>query len=100
PGSVTLTLAEYNRLVELAARKPKPPETAPQPFVLSRAAFKLRIENQTAVGSLEIEGDVLQKGATRIPLVAGLTITEATQLPKPIPLLRDGAVLAAIVGGP
>jgi hypothetical protein len=27
PGTVTLTLAEYNRLVEVAARKPKPPET-------------------------------------------------------------------------
>jgi len=100
PGTVTLTLAEYNRLVELAARKPKPLETAPQPFVLSRAVFKLRIENQAVVGSLDIDGDVLQKGPARVPLVTGLTITEARQSPKPIPLFRDGAALAAVVTGP
>lgn len=100
PGTVTLTLAEYNRLVELAARKPKPLETAPQPFVLSRAVFKLRIENQAVVGSLDIDGDVLQKGRARVPLVTGLTITEARQSPRPIPLLRDGAALAAVIAGP
>ena len=31
PGNVTLTLAEYNRLVELAANPPKRPELAPLP---------------------------------------------------------------------
>jgi hypothetical protein len=100
PGTVTLTLAEYNRLVEVAARKPKPLETAPQPFVLSRAVFKLRIENQAVVGSLDIEGDVLQKGPAKVPLVAGLTITEARPSPRPLPLLRDGASLSAVVTGP
>src|SRR6266404_5089040 len=102
PGTVTLTLAEYNRLVELA-RKPKPPEAAPQPFVLSRAVFKLRIENQAVVGSLDIDGDVLQKGPAKVPLVAGLTVTEAGGSPKsvpPIPLLREGAALSAVVSGP
>src|SRR5260370_31902798 len=67
-GSVTLTLAEYNRLVELAARKPKPPEAAPLPFVLSRAKFQLRVESESVVGKLDISGDVLQKGAVKIPL--------------------------------
>lgn len=103
PGTVTLTLAEYNRLVELASHKPKPPETAPQPFVLSRAVFKLRIENQAVVGSLDIEGDVLQKGPAKVPLVAGLTITEAggsSKTTPPIPLLREGAALSAVVTGP
>src|SRR5262245_46710585 len=100
PGTVTLTLAEYNRLVETAARKPKPPETAPLPFALSRASFKLRIENDAAVGSLDVDGDVLQKGPTRVPLTAGLTILEARQAQKPLPRLRDGATHAAVVTGP
>ena len=39
-GTVTLSLAEYDRLVELASRKPKLDEAAPLPFVLTRAAFK------------------------------------------------------------
>ncbi len=42
-GTVTLSLAEYNRLVELAARKPKATDAAPLPFALSRAAFRLRV---------------------------------------------------------
>ena len=46
-GSVTLSLSEYNRLVELANRKDKTSDEVPLPFVLSRAVFKLRVENQT-----------------------------------------------------
>lgn len=36
-GTVTLSLSEYNRLVELSARKTQSPDTAPLPFVLTRA---------------------------------------------------------------
>ena len=35
-GTVTLSLTDYNRLVELASRKDKSPDQAPLPFVLSR----------------------------------------------------------------
>src|SRR5882757_6898759 len=72
-GTVTLALAEYNRLVELATRKPKPDETAPLPFVLSRAAFKLRVEEQSLLGSVDIDGNVLEKGQVKVPLTTGLT---------------------------
>jgi hypothetical protein len=100
PGTVTLSLAEYNRLMELAAKKPKPPETAPLPFILSRAAFKLRVENESLLGTLDIEGDVLRKGQTKVPLVTGLTILEAQQQQKPLPLLQDGTTHAAVLNGP
>ena len=43
-GTVTLSLSEYNRLVELASRKDKTPDGVPLPFVLSHAVFKLRVE--------------------------------------------------------
>ena len=99
PGTVTLTLAEYNRLLELIAHKPKRPEAAPQPFVLSRAAFKLRLENESMVGGLDIEGDVLQKGYTKVPLIAGLTILEAQPSAKPLPLVQEGQTTVAVVGG-
>ena len=36
-GTVTLSLNEYNRLVELSNRRDKQPDDVPQPFVLSRA---------------------------------------------------------------
>ncbi|HEY0430280.1 MAG TPA: hypothetical protein VGC61_00645, partial [Pyrinomonadaceae bacterium] len=89
-GSVTLTLAEYNRLMELAMRKPKPDAAAPLPFVLSRAAFKLRVEEQSLLGSVDIAGNVLDKGAVKVPLTTGLTILEAQQSGKPLPLLQEG----------
>jgi Carboxypeptidase regulatory-like domain len=100
PGTVTLTLTEYNRLLDLVAHRPKPAEAAPLPFVLSRAAFKLRLENEAVVGALDIEGDVLQKGLTKVPLVNGLTILEAQPSSKPLPLLQDGSTTAAVVDGP
>ncbi|HJQ25910.1 MAG TPA: carboxypeptidase-like regulatory domain-containing protein [Blastocatellia bacterium] len=100
PGTVTLTLVEYNRLLDLATHKPKPTEAAPLPYVLSRAAFKLRLDNDSVVGALEIDGDVLQKGMTMVPLAAGLTITEALPTPKPLPLLQDGAATATVIDGP
>jgi carboxypeptidase family protein len=100
PGTVTLTLAEYNRLLDLAARKPKPTEAPPLPFVLSRAAFKLRVESGSLVGALDVAGDVLQKGPTKVPLATGLIILEAGQSQKPLPLVQEGSTHAAVVSGP
>jgi hypothetical protein len=99
-GTVTLSLAEYDRLMELAARKPKPDDTAPLPFVLSRAAFKLKLVNQTLVGMVEIDGSLLQNGNVKAPLTTGLTILEARQSNNPLPLLQEGSAHAAILSGP
>jgi hypothetical protein len=100
PGTVTLALAEYNRLLDLAARKPEPSDVAPLPFVLSRARFKLRIENDSLVGALNIDGDVLRNGLIKVPLSTGLTILEAEQSGKPLPLLKEGQTHSAVVSGP
>ena len=83
PSTVTLSLTEYNRLVELASRKAKSPDAAPLPFVLQRAVFKLRVENQTLAGTVDIDGALLQSGAVKTPLLTGLTILEATQARNP-----------------
>lgn len=99
-GSVTLSLAEYNRLMELAVRKPKPDDGAPLPFVLSRAAFKLRLEDQAILGSVDIDGNVLEKGSVKVPLTTGLTVLEARQAGKPLPLLQEGPIHATVLSGP
>ena len=99
-GTVTLSLAEYNRLVELAARKPAAPDTAPLPFALSRAAFKLRVTDQSLLGTVDIDGALLQKGPVKVPLTTGLTILEAKQSGSPLPLLQEGPTHAAILNGP
>ena len=99
-GTVTLSLAEYNRLIELAARKPKTPDAPPIPFVLSQAAFKLRVEDQRVTGAVDIDGMVLDKRATKVPLTTGLTILEARQATSPLPLMQEGLSHAAILNGP
>src|SRR5215204_1364418 len=100
PGTVTLSLSEYNRLVELATRKGTTPDGVPLPFVLSRAVFKLRVENQTLVGTVDIDGALLEKGSIKTPLTTGLTILEAKQSGNPLPLLQEGSSHAAILSGP
>lgn len=100
PGTVTLTLAEYNRLSELAARKPTKVDTPPLPYALSRAAFKLRVENHSVVGTVDISGEVLETGPAKVPLTTGLTVLDARQSGSPLPLLQEGRTHAAILTGP
>lgn len=100
PGTVTISLSEYDRLVERASRKDKSPEAAPLPFVLSHAVFTLRVENQTLVGYVDIDGALLEKGAVKTPLTSSLTILEAKQAGQPLPLVQEGSSHAAILNGP
>lgn len=99
-GTVTLSLSEYNRLVELATRKSAQPDQVPLPYVLSHAVFKLRVDNQTLVGTVDIDGSLLEKGAVKTPLTTALTILEAKQTDNPLPLLQEGPNHAAILNGP
>src|SRR6185503_147220 len=100
PGTVTISLSEYDRLVELATRKDKSPDRAPLPFVLSRAVFKLRVEKQTLVGTVDIDGSLLESGPVKTPLTTGLTILEAKQAGTALPLLQEGPNHSAILIGP
>jgi carboxypeptidase family protein len=99
-GTVTLSLAEYNRLTELASHKPKSADEAPLPFVLASAAFKLRVDEQSLTGTVDIAGTVLDKGSVKVPLLSGLTVLEASQAKNPLPLLLDGTTQTAILNGP
>jgi len=99
-GTVTLSLAEYNRLSELAARKPKTTDAPPLPFVLSRAVFKLSVDDQSLTGVVDIDGALLEKGSVKVPLTTGLTILEAKQSGSPLPLMQEGQTHAAILNGP
>src|SRR5262245_63828588 len=72
--SVTLSLAEYNRLMDLASRPPQGPSVAPVGAVLASADLRVRIDRETAQGVLSLTGDVLRPGFNRVPLVAGATL--------------------------
>src|SRR6201987_776728 len=96
-GNVTLTLEEYNRLVALTARPPKKPDVAPLPYAIQHADVKLRVENNGVVGSVELEGEVFHKGISKVPLTSGMTILEARQNGKGVPLIQEGGAHVALL---
>ena len=98
-GNVTLTLAEYNRLVELAAKSAKKHETPPLPYALKRAEMKLHVTNDSVLGTVQMDGEVFSKGAAKVPLTTGLTILNARQEGKSLPLEQEGSTSTAILPG-
>src|SRR5215467_4777587 len=66
PGTVTLSLAEFDHLTDLASRKLKTPDNAPIPFVLSSAAFDMRVGEDSVTGSVALDGDLFRKGPTKV----------------------------------
>jgi hypothetical protein len=99
-GTVTLTLAEYDRLVDLSARPVRPPEVPPVGAVLSRADLRVRVDGVAARGTFTIEGEVLRAGPTRVDLIAGGTVLDARVAGRPVPLLVDGRGHATVLPGP
>src|SRR6516225_4110478 len=73
-GNVTLSLEEYNKLIELAGKPVKKPELPPLPYVLKRADLKLHVTRENVQGEIQLEGEVLKKGAVKVPLVTDMTI--------------------------
>jgi hypothetical protein len=98
-GNVTLTLTEYNRLVELAVKSSRKHETPPLPYAIKRAEMKLHVANQTVLGTLQLDGEVFSKGAAKVPLTTGLTILNARQEGKSLPLEQEGSTSTAILPG-
>src|ERR1700739_1028156 len=72
PGNVTLSLDEYNRLLALANRPGKKPDTPPVPYVLKHADLKFRIVNAGVIGSIQFDGETLESHAANVPLVSGM----------------------------
>jgi hypothetical protein len=100
PGNVTLTLDEYNRLVELAAKPPKKFDQAPLPYSIKHAEMKLHVENNGVLGTVEMEGEVFRKGVSKVPMTSGMTILDAHQGGKGVPLIQENGTHSALLPGP
>jgi hypothetical protein len=100
PRSVTLTLAEYNRLLDLERRAPVAPSAAPVGAVVASANLKITVDREAARGTFVLAGQVLHSGVTRVPLVSGATLVDATSAGRPVPLVADGQSLQALIAGP
>jgi len=99
-GNVTLTLAEYDRLVDLAGKAAKQRELPPVPYTLKRADLKLHVASESVVGTVQLDGEVFGKGAAKVPLTSGLTIFNARQEGRMLPLMEEGSTATAVLPGP
>jgi hypothetical protein len=100
PGNVTLPLEEYNRLLELASKSPRSVESAPLPYTIKRGDLKLRVANETVMGTVQLQGETFNKGETKVALTSGMTILDARQEGKGLPLEQEGGAQTAILAGP
>jgi hypothetical protein len=99
-GNVTLSLDEYNRLVELAAKPAKKSDVAPLPYSVKHADLKLHVENDGVCGTVHLDGEVFRKGISKVPLTSGMTVLDAHQNGKGIPLLQENGTHVALLPGP
>src|SRR5262249_49412904 len=98
-GNVTLTLTEYDRLTDLATKAAKKHEAPPVAYTIKHADVKLHVSNGTVLGTVVEEGEVFSKGAAKVPLTSGLTIFNARQQGKPLPLFEEGSMATAVLPG-
>jgi hypothetical protein len=99
-GNVTLPLDEYNRLLELGSKPTHKPDTPPVPFTMKRADLKFHVTNQSVQGAVQLQGEILHKGATKIPLTTGMAILDARQEGKGLPLELENGTHTAVLTGP
>ena len=99
-GTVTLTRTDYDGLLDLASRRPRPPDGAPLPAALTRADIRARIAAGTVRATMTVDGEVFQAGTVKVPLIKDATLLDARTADRPLPLIAEGNAHVALVAGP
>ncbi len=99
-GTVTLSRTDYDRLLDLAAGQPRPPDGAPLPAALTRADLRVRVAAGSVRATMTVDGEVFQTGAVKVPLISQATLLDARTGERPLPLIAEGNAHVAIVTGP
>ena len=100
PGTVTLPVADYDRLIDRAALEPGRADLPPVAAVIGRAEVRARVDAGQVRGSVLLDGEVFQRGGVKVPLVAGATVLDARADGRPLPLTAEGDTHAAVLSGP
>ena len=99
-GSVTISRPEYDRLLDLASRQPRPAEAPPIAGALTRADIHARVGAGVVRATMHVDGEVFRTGPAKVPLVAGATLIEARMDGGPLPLIIEGNAHVAVITGP
>jgi hypothetical protein len=99
-GTVTLSRTDYDRLLDLAGKRPLPVDGAPVPAALTRAEINARINAGVVRATMTVEGEVFQTGSVKVPLISNATLLDARTADRPLPLVAEGNAHIAVVTGP
>jgi hypothetical protein len=99
-GTVTLTVDDYDRLVDRAAQPVARPDPPPVAAVVGRAEVRARVDNGGVRGTVRLDGEVFQRGPVKVPLVAGATLLDAKADGRAVALLHEGNMHSALFTGP
>ena len=99
-GTVTLSRTDYDRLLDLASRQPRPPDAAPLPAALTRADISARVDAGVVRATMTVNGEVFQTGSVKVPLISNATLLDARSTDRPLPLVTEGNAHVAVVTGP
>jgi len=100
PGTVTLSRAEYDRLLDLAARPRAAIDLAPVGAVLNRADIRVRVDGSSARATMRLDGEVLRPGIGKVVLIKGATLLDARMENRPLPVTTEGGAHVALLPGP
>lgn len=99
-GTVTLPVADYDRLLDRASQPAAAIDTPPVASVVGRAEVRGRVAGGVVRGTVRLEGEIFQRGPIKVPLITGATLLDARTDGRPLPLLHEGDVHAAVFTGP
>src|SRR5689334_10740111 len=97
-GSVAIPLDEYNQLFELATKTHKT-ELPPAAYSVKRAEFTLIAGAGSVRGKVQVEGEVFNKGMTKVPVATGWTVFDAQREGKPLALMGEDGTHVAVLPG-
>ncbi len=99
-GTVTLSRTDYDRLLDLSTRQPRPPDRAPLPAALTQADVRVRVAAGVVRATMTVEGEVFQASTVKVPLISNATLLDARRADRPLPLVAEGNSHVAVVAGP
>jgi len=99
-GTVTLSRAEYDRLLDLSNARRSGGDVAPIGAALTRADIRVRVTGTSARATMQVDGEAFRAGLSKVTLIRNATLLDVRMDNRPLPVVADGASHVALVNGP
>lgn len=100
PGTVTLSRAEYDRLVDLASQPRGGTDQAPVAAALTRADIRVRVDASAARATMRVDGQAFRQGVSKLMLIGNAVLLDARMDNRPLPVASENGAHVAFVTGP